>query len=165
MHAFQNAKRRHWTPRDLSAQKFRSLNCTEDRHGRSHCLGTAAPWTKDKLGGQKRPFKLKEIWAIRTRLQLSDRTRDLALFNLGIDSKLRACDRSSSGSATWPTEIERRHGRTLFSKSLPANVANLSNVHRFGTCRVLVLGFHRPLTLRESERAMKLLKRHSSRVM
>lgn len=41
---------------------------------------------------QKRPFKLKEIWAIRTRLQLSRRTRDLALFNLGIDSKLRACD-------------------------------------------------------------------------
>lgn len=50
------------------------------------------PWNKDKLVGQKRPFKLKEIWAIRTRLQLSRRTRDLALFNLGIDSKLRACD-------------------------------------------------------------------------
>ncbi|MNW17237.1 hypothetical protein D3C71_2163530 [compost metagenome] len=51
-----------------------------------------SPWNKDKLVGQKRPFKLKEIWAIRTRLQLSCRTRDLALFNLGIDSKLRACD-------------------------------------------------------------------------
>lgn len=51
-----------------------------------------APWNKDKLVGQKRPFKLKEIWAIRTRLQLSCRTRDLLLFNLGIDSKLRACD-------------------------------------------------------------------------
>jgi hypothetical protein len=49
-------------------------------------------WNKDKLVGQKWPFKLKEIWAIRTRLQLSCRTRDLALFNLGIDSKLRACD-------------------------------------------------------------------------
>ena len=50
------------------------------------------PWNKDKLVGQKRPFKLKEICAIRVRLQLSCRTRDLALFNLGIDSKLRACD-------------------------------------------------------------------------
>lgn len=50
------------------------------------------PWNKDKLVGQKRPFKLKEIWAVRTRLQLSRRTRDLALFNLGIDSKLRARD-------------------------------------------------------------------------
>lgn len=50
------------------------------------------PWNKDKIVGQKRPFKLKEIWAIRVRLQLSCRTRELALFNLGIDSKLPACD-------------------------------------------------------------------------
>ena len=50
------------------------------------------PWNKGKLAGQKAPFKLKEIWAIRVRLQLSDRARDLALFDLAIDSKLRACD-------------------------------------------------------------------------
>src|SRR3954463_14782573 len=50
------------------------------------------PWNKGKLIGQKAPFKLKEIWTIRIRLQLSERTRDLALFNLGLDSKLRACD-------------------------------------------------------------------------
>jgi integrase len=50
------------------------------------------PWNKGKLVGQKAPFKLKEIWAIRVRLQLSDRLRDLALFDLAIDSKLRACD-------------------------------------------------------------------------
>jgi hypothetical protein len=50
------------------------------------------PWNKGKLVGQKAPFKLKEIWAIRVRLQLFRRARDLALFNLGIDSKLRACD-------------------------------------------------------------------------
>ncbi len=50
------------------------------------------PWNKGKLIGQKAPFKLKEIWAIRVRLELSHRTRDLALFNLAIDSKLRACD-------------------------------------------------------------------------
>lgn len=51
-----------------------------------------APWNKDKLIGQKSPLKLKDIWAIRVRLQLAQRKRDLALFNLGIDSKLRACD-------------------------------------------------------------------------
>ncbi len=45
-----------------------------------------------KLMGQKPPLKLKEIWAIRVRLQLTGRLRDLALFNLAIDSKLRACD-------------------------------------------------------------------------
>ena len=50
------------------------------------------PWNKGKLVGQKAPFKLKEIWAIRTRLQMAGRSRDLALFDLGIDSKLRGCD-------------------------------------------------------------------------
>mgnify|MGYP002713112297 CR=1 FL=1 len=50
------------------------------------------PWNKGKLVGQKRPLKLKEIWAIRIRLELANRTRDLALFNLAIDSKLRGCD-------------------------------------------------------------------------
>src|SRR5271154_1149640 len=51
-----------------------------------------SPWNKGKIVGQKAPFKLKEIWAIRIRLQLADRRRELALFNLAIDSKLRACD-------------------------------------------------------------------------
>jgi integrase len=51
-----------------------------------------APWNKGKLLGQKPPLKLKEIWAIRIRLQLSRRSRELALFNLAIDSKLRGCD-------------------------------------------------------------------------
>ena len=50
------------------------------------------PWNKGKLIGQKPPLKLKEIWAIRIRLQLANRTRELALFNLAIDSKLRSCD-------------------------------------------------------------------------
>jgi len=50
------------------------------------------PWNKGKFTGQKPPLKLKEIWAIRIRLQLSARTRDLEIFNLAIDSKLRACD-------------------------------------------------------------------------
>ncbi|MEI2615360.1 MAG: integrase, partial [Methylotenera sp.] len=45
-----------------------------------------------KLVGQKAPLKLKEIWVIRIRLELSHRIRDLALFNLAIDSKLRGCD-------------------------------------------------------------------------
>jgi integrase len=50
------------------------------------------PWNKGKLVGQKLPLKLQEIWSIRIRLQLNDRRRDLALFNLAVDSKLRACD-------------------------------------------------------------------------
>ena len=51
-----------------------------------------SPWNKGKIVGQKTPFKLKEIWAIRIRLQLGHRTRELAMFDLGLDSKFRACD-------------------------------------------------------------------------
>jgi len=50
------------------------------------------PWNKGKLIGQKPPLKLNEIWGIRIRLQLARNIRELALFNLAIDSKLRACD-------------------------------------------------------------------------
>ena len=50
------------------------------------------PWNKGKLVGQKPPLKLKEVWAIRIRLELSNAIRELALFNLAIDSKLRGCD-------------------------------------------------------------------------
>ena len=50
------------------------------------------PWNKGKIVGQKAPLKLKDIWAIRIRLQLSNRIREFALFDLGLDSKLRACD-------------------------------------------------------------------------
>ena len=50
------------------------------------------PWNKGRIIGQKAPLKLKEIWAIRFRLQESGRSRELALFNLAIDSKLRGCD-------------------------------------------------------------------------
>ena len=55
-------------------------------------VAVQSPWNKGKLIGQKPPLKLKEIWAIRVRLQLTERARDLALFNLAIDSKLRAID-------------------------------------------------------------------------
>ena len=50
------------------------------------------PWNKGKLIGQKPPMRPKHVWSIRTRLQMEGRTRDLAMFNLAIDSKLRGCD-------------------------------------------------------------------------
>ncbi len=49
-------------------------------------------WNKDRLVGQKRPLLPKHVWAIRVRLELAERHRDLALFNMAIDSKLRGCD-------------------------------------------------------------------------
>jgi integrase len=50
------------------------------------------PWNKGKLIGQKAPLKPKDVWSIRVRLQMAHRVRELALFNLGFDSKLRGCD-------------------------------------------------------------------------
>ena len=50
------------------------------------------PWNKGKYTGPKPPLQPRHVWAIRTQLQLAGRIRDLALFNLAIDSKLRGCD-------------------------------------------------------------------------
>jgi integrase len=50
------------------------------------------PWNKGRLIGQKRPLKPKDVWSIRVRLQPEHRGRDLAMFSLAIDSKLRGCD-------------------------------------------------------------------------
>ncbi len=63
------------------------LYLTHDKPHNAHI-----PWNKGKLTGQKPPLKLNEVWAIRIRLQIADKKRDLALFNLALDSKLRSCD-------------------------------------------------------------------------
>jgi integrase len=63
----------------------------ETIHRRSDSQTTQS-WNKGKLMGAKPPLRPKHVWAIRARLQLAGRLRDLALFNLAIDSKLRGCD-------------------------------------------------------------------------
>jgi hypothetical protein len=50
------------------------------------------PWNKGKLIGQKPPLRPKHVWSIRSKVQFQSRVRDLAMFNLAIDSKLRGCD-------------------------------------------------------------------------
>src|SRR5712672_2164955 len=58
-------------------------------------IGTAnryLSWNKGKLTGAKPPLRPKHVWSIRTKLQIEGRVRDLAMFNLAIDSKLRGCD-------------------------------------------------------------------------
>lgn len=50
------------------------------------------PWNKGKIVGAKPPLRPKHVWSIRTKLQVEGRTRDLAIFNIAIDSKLRGCD-------------------------------------------------------------------------
>ena len=58
----------------------------------TNTLTSKRPWNKGKLTGQKPPLQPQQVWAIRTRLQLARKVRDLALFNIAIDSKLRGCD-------------------------------------------------------------------------
>ena len=70
-------------------------------------------WNKGKLVGQKPPRKLKEIWAIRIRLQIDQSHRDLALFNLAIDSKLRACDLLK----LWVSDVDTRTRPVRMSSS------------------------------------------------
>jgi integrase len=50
------------------------------------------PCNKSELTGAKPPLRPKHVWSIRTKLQIEGRARDLAMFNLAIDSKLRGCD-------------------------------------------------------------------------
>ena len=59
-----------------------------DDHEKSH----RSPWNKGKMIGSKPPLRTKNVWSIRTKLQVEHRIRDLAMFNLAIDSKLRGCD-------------------------------------------------------------------------
>ncbi len=78
---------------------------------RSRLSGKPA-WNRGKLIGQKPPLKVKDVWAIRVRLQIAEQTRDLALFNLAIDSKLRGCDLVALRTAeVW-------NGQTMASRTI-----------------------------------------------
>jgi integrase len=70
-------------PRSMTMQD--QVNATAASHKR-------VPWNKGKLTGAKPPLRPKHVWSIRTKLQIEGRARDLAMFNLAIDSKLRGCD-------------------------------------------------------------------------
>ena len=58
----------------------------------AHSPAAKVPWNKGKIIGARPPLQTKHVWSIRTKLQMDGKARDLALFNLAIDSKLRGCD-------------------------------------------------------------------------
>ena len=106
------------------------------------------PWNKGKIVGQKAPFKVKDIWALRVRLQMEGRVRELALFNLGIDSKLRGCDlvnlkvrdvchgdqvatsaRSPGAQAWLAIPLRSTCGRATKSPAMPSGRAPASSIH------------------------------------
>jgi integrase len=79
-------------------------------------------WNKGKLTGAKPPLRPKHVWSIRTKLQIEGRARDLAMFNLAIDSKLRGCDvvairvedvAASGYTADRATVRQRKTGRPV----------------------------------------------------
>ncbi len=74
------------------------------------------PWNKGKLIGQKPPLKLKEVWEIRIRLQMAKRSRELALFNLAVDSKLRSCDLVNLKVRDVAHGVKYRNGRWSSNK-------------------------------------------------
>jgi hypothetical protein len=63
-----------------------------DQHQSAKDTQSYIPWNKGKLIGAKPPLRPKHVWSIRTKLQVEGRLRDLAMFNVAIDSKLRGCD-------------------------------------------------------------------------
>jgi integrase len=80
------------------------------------------PWNRGKLTGAKPPLRPKHVWSIRTKLQIEGRARDLAMFNLAIDSKLRGCDvvairiedvAASGYTADRATVRQRKTGRPV----------------------------------------------------
>jgi hypothetical protein len=64
----------------------------EQKHASTFVKPVPEPWNKGKLVGAKPPLRPSHVWSIRTKLKIEGKKRDLALFNLAIDSKLRGCD-------------------------------------------------------------------------
>jgi integrase len=103
------------------------------------------PWNRGRLIGQKLPLKLRDIFGIRVRLQLQRRTRDLALFNLAIDSKLRGCDlvalrvsdlARESGLGARAQIVQRKTGKTVqFELTDQTRRALLDWIHTKGLTR------------------------------
>ena len=108
------------------------------------------PWNKGKLTGAKPPLRPKHVWSIRTKLQIEGRTRDLARFNLAIDSKLRGCDgvairvedvAASGYTADRATVRQKKTGRPVrfeLSEQTRRAVDDYPKGHRQTARRVLV---------------------------
>jgi site-specific recombinase XerC len=74
------------------------------------------PWNKGLIVGQKKPLEPKHVWSIRVRLEIAQAVRDLAIFNLAIDSKLRACDLVKLRLDDICSEVNVRRRATIVQK-------------------------------------------------
>jgi len=107
------------------------------------------PWNKGRLIGQKRPLKPKDVWTIRVCLQLEGLRRDLAMFNLAIDSKLRGCDLvrlrvddvcAGGGVRDRATVVQKKTGRPVQFEITPQTRSAIAEwLGALGTGRGLYL--------------------------
>ena len=104
------------------------------------------PWNKGKITPAKPPLSPKHVWAVRTRLQLLKRLRDLALFNLAIDSKLRGCnlvglriaDVAAHGYAVDRASVRQRNREGRFASRLRSKPDKRSTTISRNTVTLLV---------------------------
>lgn len=76
---------------------------------------TTFPWNNSRMTGQKRPLQTPHIWGICIRLELERKVRDLALFNVVLDSKLWGCDLVKLKILMWPMDTLFRAERQCCS--------------------------------------------------
>ena len=93
-------------------------------------------WNKGKLVGQKPPLKPKDIWAIRIHLQNAHAFRELAMFNLAIDSKLRGCGRQPSSTRRYAWEPDTPSGYGGPEENPAASAVRVDGADESGCCRL-----------------------------
>jgi hypothetical protein len=95
------------------------------------------PWNKGLLVGQKKPLEPKHVWSIRVRLEIARSMRDLVIFNLAIDSKLRACDLVKLRLDDVCSGLTVRHRATIVQKKTGQPVQFERHRHRRHRCRCI----------------------------
>ena len=107
----------------------------QDQENATLTIRNRAPWNNGKLTGAKPPLRPKHVWCIRAKLQIEGRVRDLAMFNLAIDGKLRGCDvvvikvddvAAGGYTADRATVRQKKTGRPVSSKNFDAPHQNHS---------------------------------------